>query len=81
MLYATAAVWVGWGPTIQRISDEGMKRAAVWGLPSSLDPYLYHFFRTMGFFQILFGWLLLAMVTVSAFNLVLYRLTGWVLIF
>jgi hypothetical protein len=81
MLCATAAVWVGWGPAIQRISDEGMKRAAEWGLPSSLDPYLYHFFRIGAFCQILLGWLLLAMVTASAINLVLYRLTGWIIIF
>jgi hypothetical protein len=77
MLYSMAAIWVGWGPATNRISDEWMSRAAKAGWPSSLDPYLHPVTQVGAFFMVSWGWFLFALMTASIFNTVLRFITGW----
>jgi hypothetical protein len=72
MFYALAAVWVGWGPATERISDEWMVRAARMHWPSSTDLFMHYFMRTIAFGLILFGWILLAHVTVWLTRIILF---------
>lgn len=78
-LYASAAVWVGWGPATKRITDEWMKRIAIAGIPSSVDPYMRPLSQAVAFFLILLGWVFLAVFTATLINTLLRHYTGhWI---
>ena len=56
-----------------------MKRAALVGLPSSLDPYLRIFFTIYAFGLIAYGWIFVAFLTVAIVNALLRHYTGrWI---
>lgn len=75
-LIALAASWVGWKTATYRITDEWMKRWAMAGGPSALDPYVRIVAYVGAFFFIMFGWMFWAMFTASALNTMLRHLAG-----
>jgi hypothetical protein len=81
MLYSMAAVWIGWPTASERITQEWMRRAALAGVPSPLDPYLYYFMRTGAYALLVFGWICLSYLTTGTIHLLLSLWWYWARVF
>jgi hypothetical protein len=79
MLWALAAIWVGWPQAINRIANEGLGRLARVGMSTDMEPQVYPFLQLYALMLLLWGWIFWAMFTTFFINQLLRAFFGgWI---